>query len=227
MLFRSNHERYFSESVQQSREQPFDIPSARWFMQTGPESVYREAELLHLGNLADAIGNQNGSPDAEDIKNVENFPVNEPRYFATQVTLPFDSHAWSHFGEPVSRTLTADSSELFENGLELTVQKLSWRPISSPSAVPKTGDYIVIGVERGYVVNRCPTSEHVLEEGRTFAITDFCLSIEGNLKPLKIQKSKYGTSFNDPAFNGNPPNSGGIFEIDNLERHYKREHRKR
>lgn len=222
---RFSSENYRPEPFEDSQKPPTDVPRAQWYLQCGSHEGIKDFEITNLKNLADAMGDNNREVDSRDVPLVRAFPLGKTTYFTAEVALPLDTYAWTPFRDDrAERILTANSASIHETGLEYVVKNLQWKQVNHPLGVSQNGQHLLIAIEKGHIVHRCPTKEHVIDEFDTLAVTDLFLIDNGVLKSLGLQKMQYGTAFEDPVFGGDPPRIGGQSYHSELKEHYAKRH---
>lgn len=215
-----SHEFYIPEQIEQSKQPVANVYLLGFAYALEPKTI---ADILTEGKKS------KGSTDWEQFNQM---PFSNPVYLATKLSFPhvcvelatLRERTTSGFfklmyegASPDWFTLTKDSTQTHIDAIEELVENAQWTRTDAPSALVGSGEWLVIEIQKGHDIERCPTGEHVLNEEDYVAVKNACL-VSTDLRILKIHVHPYGT--NDRRLQADI--RGG--PVDTWKEHYVKKH---
>lgn len=144
-----------------------------------------------------------------------NIAYKTPAYIASEFSLPKELHVWTLDDKRLSE-LNDASTKINGRSLNDLIGDQAWKTIDKPQNMPSG---MVLLVERGYRVVRCPTGEHVLQEYDINAVKELHLVVNGTPRKLELIWPKNATPDCHPVLE-----SRHGLPVGSLRSHYNEKH---
>ncbi len=156
----------------------------------------------------------------------DDFPLKTTFYAATQVNLPKKTVAFC-LDDQHANVLTEETARINMSGLDQIIQDETWVQVKNPDEVIGKGTHIVLGIQKGHIVESCPTKEHVVNEYDTFAITEVYIITPQGKRNLELVGPRFGAYDYDPV-NGGYQRRMQVGPLrDKWQEHYETKHVKK